>query len=187
MRTGFAALGLLLALSGLPGCTTTFSEGAAAARAGRYLDASSAFERALAEDPDRLDALVGLGIARYKLRAFDDAITALERAEGRASRDATVRLYLGLSYLEKGEVGPADGHLTAFVEIAVDRRIAAQAQRALSILRSGPIDAETRAFLAASLDDEADLLRELGETRQALARAEARPRIHTTRLVRRCP
>jgi len=111
MRTGVTALGLVLALSVLAGCTTTFGQGVAAAREGRYADASRAFERVLAEDPDRFDALVNLGIARYKLGAFDEASAALERARARAPRDATVRLYLGLSHLQKGEAGPADAHL----------------------------------------------------------------------------
>lgn len=174
MRTVFTALALLLGLSVLAGCATTFGKGVAAAREGRYADASHAFERVLTEDPDRFDALVNLGIARYKLGAFDEAIAALARAQARAPRDATPRLYLGLSHLQKGEVGPADEHLTAFGGLAADRRVAAQAERALRLLRGDPLDAETRAFVAASLDDQADLLREVSEAQRALAAADAR-------------
>ncbi len=182
MRTGVTALGLVLALSVLVGCTTTFGQGVAAAREGRYADASSAFERVLAEDPDRFDALVSLGIARDKLGAFDEASAALERARARAPRDATVRLYLGLSHLQKGEAGPADAHLAAFADLAADRRIAAQAQRALRLMRGDPLDSETRAFVAASLDDEAELLREVSEAQRALANADPRARIYATPL-----
>src|SRR5205809_2892131 len=163
-------------------CSSDLGQGMAAAREGRYADASRAFERVLAEDPDRFDALVSLGIARYKLGAFDEASAALERARARAPRDATVRLYLGLSHLQKGEAGPADAHLAAFADLAADRRIAAQAQRALRLMRGDPLDSETRAFVAASLDDEAELLREVSEAQRALANADARARIYATPL-----
>lgn len=182
MRTVSTALALLLGLSVLAGCATTFGKGLAAAREGRYADASHAFERVLAEDPDRFDALVSLGIARYKLGAFDDAITALERARARAPHDATVRLYLGLCHLQKGEIGPADEHLTAFAGLAADRRIAAQALRALRLLRGDLLDAETRVFVAASLDDQAELLREVKEARRALDAADARAWTYATPL-----
>lgn len=182
MRVGVTALGLVLALSVFTACTTTFGQGVAAAREGRYADASRAFERVLAEDPDRFDALVSLGIARYKLGSFDEALAPLERAKARAPRDATVRLYLGLSHLQKGEVGPVEEHLAAFADLAADRRIAAQAQRALRLMRGDPLDSETRAFVAASLDDEAELLRELSEARRALANADARARIYAAPL-----
>ena len=182
MRTVYTALALLLGLSVLAGCATTFGQGVGAAREGRYADASDAFERVLAEDPDRFDALVNLGIARYKLGVLDEAIAALERARARAPRDATVRLYLGLSLLQKGEVGPADEHLTAFAGLAADRRIAAQALRALRLLRGVELDAETRAFVAASLDDQAELLREVSEAQRALAAADARAWSYATPL-----
>jgi tetratricopeptide (TPR) repeat protein len=182
MRTVVTALALLFGLSVLAGCATTFGNGVAAAREGRYADASRAFERVLAEDPDRFDALVHLGIARYKLDAFDAAISALERAQARAPRDATVQLYLGVSHLQKGEVGPADEHLTAFAGLADDRRIAAQAERALRLLRGVELDAETRAFVAASLDGQAELLREVSEARRALAAADARAWTYATPL-----
>lgn len=176
MRTRLSLLLWLLGLPLLAGCATAFGAGMAAAREGRYIDASTHFERALAQDPDRFDALVALGITRYKLEAFDEAIDMLERARARAPRDADVRLYLGLSHLRKGEVSAADEHLGVFVELTPDRRIAAQAQRALRLLRGDPLDEETRAFVAASLDDEAELTRELTEARRALTAAEARPR-----------
>lgn len=175
MRTRRVPCLWLLGLPMLAGCVTAFGEGVTAAREGRYTDATTYFERALAEDPDRIDALVALGVARYKLGAFDAAVEALERARARAPRDADVRLYLALSHLQMDALGPAEEHLSAFADIASDRRIAAQAQRALRLLRGDPLDAETRAFVAASLDDEAELARELGEARRALAWAQAWP------------
>ncbi len=37
------------------------------------------FQEALAAQPERLDALVGLGIARFKQGAFDEAVESLQR------------------------------------------------------------------------------------------------------------
>lgn len=177
-RLGFVALTLPLAVSLLAGCATPFSEGVRAARAGRYADAAAWYEETLARDPDRLDALVSLGIARYKLGALDEAIDALDNARARAPREATVRLYLGLAYLQKGELGPADEHLTVFVDLKPDRRVAAQADRALKLMRGDFLSEETRAFVAASLEDEADLAREAGDARRALADAERASRLY---------
>ena len=77
----------------LAGCATPYSQGLVAARQGRYVDASVLYEEALARDPDRLDAIVQLGIVRYKLGALDGAIELLERARPRAPAEPTVRLY----------------------------------------------------------------------------------------------
>jgi tetratricopeptide (TPR) repeat protein len=70
----------LLALAMSSGCTTAYGQGRTALRQGRYAEAASSFEKALKEHPDRMDALVGLGIARYEQRAFDDAVAHLGRA-----------------------------------------------------------------------------------------------------------
>lgn len=164
-----------VALLVLAGCATPYREGVVAAREGRYVEASSRFAEALAENPDRLDALIGLGVATYKLGAYDEAIAALERARERAPRDAEARLYLGLAHLRRGELGPADEHLSAFADAARGRRGAARAAQALGLLRGDPLVAEeTRAFVAASLEDVVELEREADEARRALGSAEAR-------------
>lgn len=160
--------GALLGILPIAGCATPYGLGVAAARAGRYAEATAFYEQALARDPDRLDALVRLGIARYKLGALDEAIDVLERARARAPRETAASFYLGLAYLRKGDLGRADEHLTAFLDLDRDRRLAAQVERTLKLMRSEPLSEEMRAFAAASLENEAELAHEANEARRAL-------------------
>jgi tetratricopeptide (TPR) repeat protein len=144
----------------LAGCATPYSQGLVAARQGRYVDASVLYEQALARDPDRLDAIVQLGIVRYKLGALDGAIELLERARSRAPAEPTVRLFLALAYLRKNNLALADEHLTTFVALKPDRRVATQAERTIAMIRSEPLSEPTRAFVAASLENAAELAEE---------------------------
>ncbi len=129
-------LSILLAVPLLTGCAAPYGKARTALAEGRYEEATSRFEEILARDQDRLDALVGLGKARYKLGAFDDAIAVLARAAAQAPKSETARLYLGLSYLQKGEDGPAEEHLKALLGLALHPRLAAQTNRALEVMRS---------------------------------------------------
>jgi len=54
----------------------------------------------LDDDPDRFDALIGLGLAHDKLGAWDEAIDVLTRAAALAPRQAASRLFLGLANLQ---------------------------------------------------------------------------------------
>ena len=161
MRPQHTALLVLLAAPLLPGCAASYGKARAALAEGRYEEAASRFEEILARHPDRVFALVGLGKARYKLGAFDEAITALTRAAAQAPKSETARLYLGLAYLRKGEDGPAEEHLKALLGLEPHRRLAAQTNRALELMRSDHLSTEMRAFIAASLEDEADWAREV--------------------------
>src|SRR5881296_2958996 len=149
MRQRHATLVTLLAAALLAGCATPYGRARTALAEGRYEEAASGFEEILTRHPDRLDALVGLGKARYKLGALDEAITALTRAVARAPRSETAHLYLGLSYLQKGEDGPAEEHLKALLGLEPHPRLAAQANRALGLLRSDHLSNDMRAFIAA--------------------------------------
>ena len=160
---GLAAAALVVLT--LAGCATAYSQGLAAARQGRYAEASVLYEEALARHPDRLDAIVQLGIVRYKLGALDGAMELLERARTRAPAEPSVRLYLALAYLRKNELPQADEHLTTFVGLKPDRRVAAQAERTIAMIRSGPLSEETRAFAASSLENAADLADEVNAWR----------------------
>jgi len=95
------ALAAALVVLTLAGCATPYRQGLVAARQGRYAEASVLYEEALARNPDRLDAIVQLGIVRYKLGALERAIELLERARTRAPAEPSVRLYLALAYLRK--------------------------------------------------------------------------------------
>jgi len=72
---------LVLAVAALAvGCASAVTEGQLALRQGRYVEAERFFNEALAKDPGRTDALVGLGIAQYKAGQVDQAIESLEKA-----------------------------------------------------------------------------------------------------------
>jgi tetratricopeptide (TPR) repeat protein len=168
MRGVRTLLGIVLGLLPLAGCATAYSEGLAAARHGRYAEAATFYERALADDPDRVDAQVQLGIVRYKLGAIDQAIATLTTVLDRAPGVTAARLYLGLAYLRKNDVRDADAHLGAFLDSRPDRRLAAQVERTLKLIRTQPLSLELREFAAASLESEAELAQEVREAWRAL-------------------
>jgi tetratricopeptide (TPR) repeat protein len=161
MRFAMTLTRVLFGILMLAGCATPYSQGIAASRQGRYAEASVLYEQVLAHDPERLDALVQLGIARYKLGDLDGSIDALERARPRAPGDPAVRLFLGIAYLRKNDLSRADEHLTAFVDLKPDRRLATQAERAIKLIRSEPLSEQARVFAAASLETEAELAQEV--------------------------
>ncbi len=167
MRHQPAALLILLAVSLLTGCATSYEKARAALAQGRYEDAASGLEEVLARHPDRLDALVSLGQVRYKLGAFDEAVAALTRAAAQAPKSETAQLYLALSYLQKGEDGPAEEHLKTLLGLEPHARLVAQADRVLKVMRSEHLSTDMRAFIAASLEDEAEWAREVQLARSA--------------------
>ena len=117
--------------------------------------------KALARDPDRLDAIVQLGIVRYKLGALDGAIELLERARPRAPAEPTVRLFLALAYLRKNKLALADEqpHDVRRPQARSEGRGAGRAHD-----RHDPRGAAlgaTRAFAAASLENAAELAAEV--------------------------
>ena len=166
---------LAVAMLGLAGCATAMGDGRQALRQGRYAEAATHFEEALAREPEKTDALIGLGIAKYKAGDWDDAIEPLGRVIAREPRSSTARLYLGLAHLRKGDVGPVDEHLTAFVAQRPGTRAAAQADRALRVLRGpDPLSDDMRAFVATSLEDEAELERQVIEAQRYAREMEFR-------------
>src|SRR2546428_8885916 len=73
VRRCYPVLLAALALA-ISGCATTVGLGQTALRDGRYAEAASNFGTALKDHPERTDALVGLGIARYGQTAYDEAV-----------------------------------------------------------------------------------------------------------------
>jgi tetratricopeptide (TPR) repeat protein len=168
-----SALGLVLVLVLAGGCATTpTAAGRAALREGRPAEAVEQFEKALAENPGRLEALVGLGISRYRLGAYDEAIAALTEALTRAPDNAAARLYLALSHLRKREDAKAQEHLKALRALPLEPRFIAQIDETLNLVRAGPVTDPMRTYIVASLDYASDWSRELAETRQALRNAQ---------------
>jgi tetratricopeptide (TPR) repeat protein len=167
-RYGFG-LGIVVLLAA--GCATTTAAGRTALREGRPAEAAVQFEKALTEDPGRLDALIGLGISRYRLGAYDEAISALGDAVTRAPNHPAARLYLALSLLRKHDDARAQEHLGALRTQALEPRFLAQVDQTLELMRSGPINDAMRTYVLASLDYLWESSRELAETRHALRNA----------------
>ncbi len=162
VRRGFGVLGFVL----LAGCATPYADGRVALRAGRYADAARHFEDALARDPDRLDALMGLGIARYKEGKLAEAVTDLARVVARQPSSETAHLYLALAYLRGGRIPDAEATLTRLLALAPQPRLAGQATRALALIRQEPAPTEeARNLLAAGLEAEADAARDAQDER----------------------
>jgi Tfp pilus assembly protein PilF len=156
-----------VAASAVAACTTTSAaRGQAALRQGNFESAAWDFEEALAEEPQRLDALIGLGVARYQLGAFAEARDVLDRAVARAPRDPHARLYLGLAELQDGDVARAVEQLRAFRAGRLDPRVAAFIDRSLPLLEYAPAD-DLRRLVAATLEDEVTFARELEQARLA--------------------
>ena len=167
------ALGLTLVAIVLAGCATAqTSAGTAALREGRPLEAAEHFKEALAGDPTRVDAKIGLGISRYRLAAYDEAIAALDDAVNRAPGHPDARLYLALSHLRKREDAAAQEQLTALGALPIEPRLVAQVEQTLTLLRAGSVTDPIRTYVAASLDYGFAWSREVAETRVALRNAQ---------------
>lgn len=161
---------LVIVLAG--GCAGPTAAGSTALREGRPAEALEHFQNALNEDPGHLDALIGVGISRYRLGTYDGAISALEEAVRRAPADPLARLYLALSYVRARDDAKVREHLTALRSMPIDPRLGALVQQALDLLAAGNPPDPVRTYLVASLDYGADWSRELSETRMALRMAQ---------------
>jgi len=164
-----SASGALLVIVALAGCATTATvAGSTSLREGRLTEAIEHFEKALTEDPHNVDAKVGLGVARYRLGAYDDAIVVLTDVATVASEYPAARLYLALAQLRKRQDKDAERELEALRTLALEPRFIAEVDQTLALLRAGGITDAVRTYIAASLDYAFDWSRELAETRRAL-------------------
>lgn len=136
-------------------------------REGRYLEAASRFTEALADDPDRVDALFALGLAHYRAGLFRAAIGPLGRAVLTVPDSAEARLYFALTYLALEDQGAALRQLRALLDLSMHPRIVAQARGAVGLMESGPLPAEMRDFIRQSLEDEIVWQQEVLEARAA--------------------
>ena len=164
----------LSALALLSACATATSRGQAALYAGRYDEAVARFEEALSRDPERVAALVGLGIARYRLGALDEAERVFTEALRQSPRLPVAQLYLGLIPLLRGQDTAAADALRRYVALGAPPRLAAHIERALRALASGPVTAEMRQYVASGIEDQSAWAGELVAARQELTHAELR-------------
>jgi len=165
---GVAALIVLAA-----GCATTpTAQGNTALREGRPAEAAEKFSEALASEPERLDARIGLGISQFRLGAYDDAIRTLTEAVDRSPSHAGARLFLALAHLRKRDDAKAQEQLAALRALPLEPRFLALVEQTQTLLRAGPASDATRTYVVASLDYASTWSRELAETRHALRSAQ---------------
>lgn len=119
-------------------------------RSGQYGRAADLYERALAEEPDRVETLLGYGLHLARTGAHEEAERRVQRARRIAPERADVRRTLGMLALWRGEPRQATVWLR-------------------SALEASPEDAEAWAALGRAL---AETGRQ-AEAREALRRAEA--------------
>jgi tetratricopeptide (TPR) repeat protein len=155
------------------GCVTPYGEGQSALHKERFAEAEGYFSQALAADPGRTDALVGLGIAQYKQGEIDQASDTLQKALQVRPNEPSVRLYLGLAYLQNRDSLKAEQQLSALRSLNIDPRVAQQLDRALEVIRQGPLSDPVRDFLVGSLETQAQLSRDAQEARLQAQRAQA--------------
>ena len=153
------ALFLLAVLALATGCASAVTQGELALRQGRYVEAEGFFNEALAKDPGRTEALIGLGIAQYKEGRTDQAIESLEKAVQVRPNEPSVRLYLALAYLKRGETEKA---LRA---LKIDPRVGDQVQQALDLIKQGSLTDSVRNFIVGSLETQAELSRDVHDAR----------------------
>jgi tetratricopeptide (TPR) repeat protein len=161
---GRLAAALVLAVL-VAGCTTAYSRGAEAFRAGRYDEAAREFEAAAEAGTKRLEALTGLGIARYKIGNFAGAADALRPVLAEEPRRGEARLYLALAELGQEEDTRALEHLQAVRPLIHHPRILATVDRAMAAIRGG-LPGPARQLVAASLDDAVEWARDVWEARE---------------------
>src|SRR5262245_42582736 len=170
----FRAVGLvsLLALI-LTGCASASRDGQLALRYGDNATAAAYFESALAKDPTSVSALVGLGIARYRLGAFPEADRALNDALAQSPDLPVAHLYLGLSALRRGQDDAADAQFVRFSSFGVSPRLTAYIDRSMRLLQTAPASDELRAYVADGIADQAAWAGEVTEAWNAANYARA--------------
>jgi tetratricopeptide (TPR) repeat protein len=164
----------LIALVLLAGCAGPTAQGRAALGRGSYDEAARHFEEGLTREPGRPSDLIGLGIARYKLGALDDAQRALTQAVSLDASLAPAHLYLALIAIQRGDQAAADAQLASQLALGTPARLAAQIVRTRRLLAGPTLPPEMRAYIAASLEDGYQWTGEVAAAVQAANDAELR-------------
>ena len=102
LLAAFAVLVSAVAASGSESSERLYSRGLLDFHAGRYREALSHFEGAVAADPDNALALYYRGVARSRLRDFPGAISDLKAALERRPDLSDAALELGVALIESG-------------------------------------------------------------------------------------
>ena len=169
--TSRTAVPVLAVLTLLAGCATSTLQGREALGRGSYGEAAERFEESLAREPGRVADLIGLGIARYKLGALDEARGAFEDALAQRPDLPPAYLYLAMIAIRRGDAVAADAHLARYLGLGPPPRLAAQVERARRIV-AGPLTPELRDYIAAGLEDGYQWAGEVAGAVQAARAAE---------------
>ncbi len=168
-----AAGPVLAALMLLTGCATSTLQGREALGRGSYGEAAERFEESLAREPGRVADLIGLGIARYKLGALDEARAAFEDALAQRPDLPPAHLYLALIAIRRGDATAADTHLSHYLALGPPPRLAAQVERARRVAADA-LTPQLRDYVAATLEDGYQWAGEVAGAVQAARAAEWR-------------
>ena len=120
-----------------------------------------------------MSALVGLGIARYRLGDFAEADRALNGALAQSPNLPVAYLYLGLSALRRGEDDVAGAQFARFSSYGMPPRLTAYVDRSLRLLRTVPSSDELRSYVADGIADQAAWAGEVTEAWNAANYARA--------------
>ena len=170
-RAPFAMIAFGLIAIAAAGCASSTTAGRQALNQGRPDQAAEQFEQALAENPDNFDALLGLGVSRYRLGDYDSAAANLTQAVARRPAEPGARLYLALINLRRGDDVAATEQLTALGGLALHPRFAFHVGRTLDLLRGPKLPDGVRSYVAADLEDTAGWAREVAELQRSLSYA----------------
>jgi tetratricopeptide (TPR) repeat protein len=85
--------------------------GTIAYQTGQFVEAESAFRRALDADPEAYAPLVNLGGVLINLARWEEALTFNRRAVLKKPNDALAHSQLGMAYFYSGELDSAEKHL----------------------------------------------------------------------------
>lgn len=179
MRTSRVLLLALPALALLAGCATATTKGQVALSTGRYVDAAGNFQEALDKDPGDVTDLVGLGVARYKLGALEEAAASFKEALTHTPDLATAHAYLAMIGVRRAQDPEAVEHLERFLALGPPPRLAAHVDRTVRLLRDGlPPNPVLREYVAASLEDGYQWSGEIAAAQAAVYDAQLRWYVH---------
>ena len=115
------AFGLLLTIAGQKGwamdtvvsekVSAEFKQGLEAVRAGNYSTALPLLEKAVAENPKNANAWNYIGYSNRKLKRFDKAMTAYQKALALEPNHRAANEYIGELYLQTGKLAQAKARL----------------------------------------------------------------------------
>jgi len=102
---------------------------------GEYLEAISAYKKALAQNSRYAQAHQRLGETYYAMDKTDRAISEFRQALELNSNDVLAHFQLGLAYMKQGEAAKAADSLQKVLRLAPDTGLAGQAESYLEVLK----------------------------------------------------